>query len=155
MSSKSLLIRKASAKQTVVLRDCGIFWVYSFKFGYAVLEERNVHLINCKESEQPVSIRYALLWFFAIITRSTNGFTILTMSVIYISINATVWNLHNPTCWKTITMNRYYWRIIIIWTASWETVPSDMCTQRRLRSDCASAQSDQSLHWAHREKLHH
>ena len=28
-----------------------------------------------------------------------------------------------------------------------EIVPSDMCTQRRFRSDCAVAQSDQNLHW--------
>ena len=27
----------------------------------------------------------------------------------------------------------------------WEDVPSDMCAQRRLKSDCASAQSDLSL----------
>ena len=28
-------------------------------------------------------------------------------------------------------------------------VSSDMCAQRRFRSDCAFAQSDQNLHWAH------
>ena len=31
---------------------------------------------------------------------------------------------------------------------------SDMCAQRRLKSDCASAQSDQSLRCAHEETLH-
>ena len=30
-----------------------------------------------------------------------------------------------------------------------ETVPLDMCAQGRFRSDCANAQSDQNLHWAH------
>ena len=30
-----------------------------------------------------------------------------------------------------------------------ENVPSDMCAQRRFRSDCAMAQSDQNPHWAH------
>ena len=33
-------------------------------------------------------------------------------------------------------------------------VPSDMCTQRRLRSACAFSQSDQSLHCPHEETLH-
>ena len=32
------------------------------------------------------------------------------------------------------------------WTATWENVPSDMCTQRRLKWACASVQSDKSLH---------
>ena len=35
------------------------------------------------------------------------------------------------------------------------TVHSAMCAQRRLRSDCASAQSDQSLCCTHEETLHH
>ena len=30
-----------------------------------------------------------------------------------------------------------------------ENIPSDMCAQRRFRSACAFAQSDQNLHWAH------
>ena len=33
-------------------------------------------------------------------------------------------------------------------------VPSEMCDQRRLRSDCASAQSDQSLRCLNEESLH-
>ena len=32
--------------------------------------------------------------------------------------------------------------------ASSENVSSDMCAQRRFRSDCAFTQSDQNLHWA-------
>ena len=39
----------------------------------------------------------------------------------------------------------------IIWVAMWEIVPSDMCAQRRLRSACAFAQSDQSLRCPHEE----
>ena len=35
--------------------------------------------------------------------------------------------------------------------AAWENVPSDMCAQQRLRSACASAQSDQSLRCPHEE----
>ena len=35
-----------------------------------------------------------------------------------------------------------------------ENLPSDMCAQRRLRSACASAQSDQSLRCSHEETLH-
>ena len=34
---------------------------------------------------------------------------------------------------------------------TWENVPSDMCAQRRLRSACAFAQSDQSLRCSHEE----
>ena len=35
-----------------------------------------------------------------------------------------------------------------------ENIPSDICVQRRLRSACASAQSDQSLRRPHEETLH-
>ena len=35
-----------------------------------------------------------------------------------------------------------------------ETKRPDMCAQRRLWSDCAYAQSDQSLHWPHAETVH-
>ena len=35
------------------------------------------------------------------------------------------------------------------WTLTSENVPSDMYARRRFRSDCAFAQSDQNLHWAH------
>ena len=34
-----------------------------------------------------------------------------------------------------------------------ENVHSDMCAQRRFRSDCAFAQSDPNLHWAHCRQL--
>ena len=37
----------------------------------------------------------------------------------------------------------------IIITSTSETVPSAMCAQRRFKSDCANAQSDQNLHSAH------
>ena len=36
-----------------------------------------------------------------------------------------------------------------IWAARSKNVLLDMCTQRRFRSDCAFAQSDQNLHWVH------
>ena len=36
-----------------------------------------------------------------------------------------------------------------ILTETAENVLSDMCAQRRFRSACAFAQSDQNLHWAH------
>ena len=35
-----------------------------------------------------------------------------------------------------------------------ENVPSDLCAQRRLKSACASTQSDQSLRRPHEETLH-
>ena len=37
------------------------------------------------------------------------------------------------------------------WAVMWENVPSDMCAKLRLRSTCASAQSDQSLRYPHVE----
>ena len=36
----------------------------------------------------------------------------------------------------------------VIWAASWQNQQNGMCTKRRLRSAWASAQSDQSLHYA-------
>ena len=42
----------------------------------------------------------------------------------------------------------------VIWAATWEKVPSYMWAQRRLKSACASAQSDQSLRCPHEETLH-
>ena len=41
-----------------------------------------------------------------------------------------------------------------ICAATWENVTSDMCAQRRLRSACAAAQSDQSLRCPLKETLH-
>ena len=41
-----------------------------------------------------------------------------------------------------------------LWAATWENVPSNMCAQRRLKSACASAQSDQSLRCPHEETLY-
>ena len=38
--------------------------------------------------------------------------------------------------------------LFCISTAMRGNLPSDMCAQRRFRSDCAFAQSDQNLHWA-------
>ena len=43
---------------------------------------------------------------------------------------------------------------ICIRTITWGNVPSDICDQRRLRSACASAQSDRSLRCPHEETLH-
>ena len=41
----------------------------------------------------------------------------------------------------------------VIWIAKWETVPSDMCAQRRLKSACAPALSDLSLRCPYEETL--
>ena len=41
-----------------------------------------------------------------------------------------------------------------IYESARENVPSDICVQRRLKSACASAQSDQRLHCPHEETLH-
>ena len=43
---------------------------------------------------------------------------------------------------------------MIIWAVTWENVPSDMCAQRRLKSACASVQSDQNRRCPHEETLH-
>ena len=40
-----------------------------------------------------------------------------------------------------------------VWAKTWENVPFDVCTQRRLTSACASAQSDQSIRCPHEETL--
>ena len=40
------------------------------------------------------------------------------------------------------------------WARTWENVPFNKCAQRRLRSDCAHAQSDLSLRWAHIEAFY-
>ena len=40
------------------------------------------------------------------------------------------------------------------WAAMRENVPSDMCVRRKLKSACASAQSDQSLRRPHERTLH-
>ena len=42
----------------------------------------------------------------------------------------------------------------MILATAWENVRSDVCSQRRLRSACASTQSDQRLHSSHEETLH-
>ena len=44
--------------------------------------------------------------------------------------------------------------VITIWAATWENVPSDMFTRHRLKSACASAQSDQGLQCPVEETLH-
>ena len=38
-----------------------------------------------------------------------------------------------------------------IWVRAWQNQQNGMCAQRKLRSACASAQSDQSLHYPHEE----
>ena len=51
---------------------------------------------------------------------------------------------------------QYYWSPKpkdSIWAASWQNQHNGMCTQRRLRSAWASAQSDQSLRCPHEENL--
>ena len=42
---------------------------------------------------------------------------------------------------------------VTVKTETWGNVPSDICAQRRLKSDCASAQSDLSLRCPHKEIL--
>ena len=44
--------------------------------------------------------------------------------------------------------------MISIWTATSGNVPSDKCAQRRLKSACACAQSDQSICCMHEDTLH-
>ena len=37
----------------------------------------------------------------------------------------------------------------LTWTSERQNLQNDLCDQRRLRSACPSAQSDQSLRWSH------
>ena len=48
----------------------------------------------------------------------------------------------------------WYLNIPTPWNAAWWNISSDMCAQRRLKSACASTQSDQSLCCPHEETLH-
>ena len=41
-----------------------------------------------------------------------------------------------------------YWKQLNIWANAWQNLQNGMCAQRRLRSACASAQSDHSLRCA-------
>ena len=45
--------------------------------------------------------------------------------------------------------------MLYIWVLKWENVPSDMCSKRWLKSTCACAKSDKSLHCPRAEPLHH
>ena len=51
--------------------------------------------------------------------------------------------------WLSYDLNLCLWlfHAIFIWAASWQNQQNGMCTQPRLRSAWASAQSDQSLRW--------
>ena len=52
-------------------------------------------------------------------------------------------------------MRRPSWVFAVgIRAATFENVPSVMCAQRRLKSDCASLQPDQSHRCPHEETLH-
>ena len=58
-------------------------------------------------------------------------------------------------CWPDIRGQRKQtFPSFIISDATRENVPSEMCAKLRLRSACASAQSDQSLRCSHEETLH-
>ena len=46
-----------------------------------------------------------------------------------------------------------YTLMCIKWASAWQNQQNDLCTQRRLRSAWASAQSDQSLHYLYDEAL--
>ena len=50
--------------------------------------------------------------------------------------------------------SRFFLQQATIRAAAWENVLSDICAQRRLKSACASAHSDQSLRCPHKETLH-
>ena len=85
------------------------------------------------------------------------------------------WSLPVPCCprwWPPVAQSGYYssgwscWHHETItlshtvpvvktnkWAAPWQNQQNDLCTQRRLRSAWASAQSDQSLRCPHEETL--
>ena len=63
-------------------------------------------------------------------------------SLLYISLVLSCYN-HLKVFIKRVIVN-YTIQSEYIWTAMCRNVPFDMCGQRRLRSDCASAQADLS-----------
>ena len=52
-----------------------------------------------------------------------------------------------------LCMHHYYSDSTLLEPPSWQNQQNDLCTQRRLRSAWASAQSDQSLRCLHEESL--
>ena len=71
------------------------------------------------------------------------------------------WRNKKNIMWIPPLICSYVWSVIwkdnwsiTLLAVMWENVPSDLCTQRRLKSACTSAQSDQSLHF-HREEIFH
>ena len=88
-------------------------------------------------SGQPSYI-YLELWWFAVDT---------TVSIVDRSNSGYPISLWQPgyCCSPSI----YLLWLLYIWASTPENVPSDMCAQRRFRSACAFAQSDQNLPSAH------
>ena len=56
-------------------------------------------------------------------------------------------------CWR-MSVPFSYWCRESKWAATWESVHSEMCAERRFKSACASAQFDQSPCCPHEEFLH-
>ena len=63
-------------------------------------------------------------------------------------------NLIRPIRLYVIRMDLFIPANMYICAATWENVPFHMCAQRRFKSACAFAQSDQSLRCPHEETLH-
>ena len=62
--------------------------------------------------------------------------------------------LHFLTSLRQVRLSLYLQLYSDIWTETWDYVLADMCGQRRLKSVCASAQSDQSFQCLHGDTLH-
>ena len=67
----------------------------------------------------------------------------------YTSYSVIIDNCKNPD--NSVTL--WNCRNIVKWATAWQNLQNDMCTQRRIRSACTSAQSDQSLCCLHVEIL--
>ena len=98
--------------------------------------------------------------------RSTDSYTKILSSALkhchwFCIASVVVKSIHNQTTFNVLADNefrlndpsthaghlRQYAPYILAETS--EKVPSDICAERRFRSDFALARSDQNLHWAH------
>ena len=64
------------------------------------------------------------------------------------------WKKRLICCYGKTTIIWYGLHQKKVYATRWENIPSDICTQWRLKSSCPSSQSDQSLHCLHEETLH-
>ena len=65
-----------------------------------------------------------------------------------------IYSIYEKACFRNASLRQHCVRMMGLWAATSENVPSNICAQRRLKSACASAQSDLSLQCPHEETLY-